>query len=50
MPVLAGGDYVFSADGSHPLGGFDDRKKDFDKACGVTAGDCTTCDGRPARC
>ena len=30
------GDYVFTADGSHALGGFDDRKKAFDKACGVT--------------
>jgi integrase len=33
QPVL--GDFVFSADGSHPLVGFDDRKKDFDKVCGV---------------
>jgi integrase len=36
MPVLGGGDYVFSTDGSRPLGGFDDRKKDFDKLCGVS--------------
>ena len=36
MPVLAGGDHVFSADGSRPLLGFDDRKKDFDAACGVS--------------
>ena len=35
MPVLAA-IYVFSADGSHALGGFADRKKDFDAACGVT--------------
>jgi integrase len=34
QPVLAG-DYVFTADGSRPLGGFDDRKKEFDEACGV---------------
>jgi integrase len=30
------GDYVFSADGSRPLGGFDDRKKAFDKVAGVS--------------
>jgi integrase len=30
------GDFVFSADGSRPLGGFDDRKAEFDKACGVS--------------
>jgi len=36
MPVLGGGDHVFSVDGSRPLGGFDDRKKDFDKLCGVS--------------
>jgi integrase len=36
MPVLAGGDYVFSATGAHPLSGFDDRKKAFDSACGVS--------------
>jgi integrase len=35
MPVLAGGDFVFSVDGSRPLGGFDDRKKEFDAAAGV---------------
>jgi integrase len=29
------GDFVFSADGSRPLGGFNDRKKEFDKVCGV---------------
>jgi integrase len=29
------GAYVFSADGSRPLGGFGDRKKDFDKVSGV---------------
>jgi integrase len=34
QPVL--GDYVFSADGSRPLGGFDDRKTDFDKLAGVS--------------
>ena len=50
MPVLAGGDHVFSADGSRPLGGFDDRKKDFDKACGVSGCRCTICGGQPARC
>jgi integrase len=32
-PVL--GDFVFSADGSRPLVGFDDRKKELDAACGV---------------
>jgi integrase len=36
QPVLSGGNYVFSADGSRPLGGFDDRKKDFDKISGVS--------------
>ena len=36
MPLLAGGDHVFSADGAQPLGGFDDRKKAFDKVCGVS--------------
>ena len=36
QPVLPGGDHVFSADGSRPLGGFDARKKDFDKRCGVS--------------
>jgi integrase len=35
MPVLAGGDHVFSVDGSRPLGDFDGRKQEFDKACGV---------------
>ena len=34
QPML--GDYVFSADGSRPLGGFDARKKDFDKRSGVS--------------
>jgi integrase len=29
------GDFVFSADGSRPLGDFDGRKQEFDKACGV---------------
>jgi integrase len=33
QPVL--GDFVFSADGSRPLVGFDDRKKELDKVCGV---------------
>jgi integrase len=33
QPVL--GDFVFSADGSRPLVGFDDRKKEFDKLCGL---------------
>jgi integrase len=36
MPVLAGGDHLFSADGSHPLNGFDDRKKAFDTISGVS--------------
>ena len=31
MPVLAGGDHVFSVDGSRPLGDFDGRKAEFDK-------------------
>ena len=30
------GEHVFSVDGSHPLSGFNDRKKALDKACGVT--------------
>jgi hypothetical protein len=30
------GDYIFSADGTRALGGFDDRKKDFDKVSGVS--------------
>jgi integrase len=34
QPVL-GGDYVFSADGTRALGGFAQRKAEFDKACGV---------------
>jgi integrase len=34
QPVLGGG-YIFSADGTRPLGGFDKRKRDFDKAAGV---------------
>jgi integrase len=29
------GDFVFTAHGTHPLGGWADRKADFDKACGV---------------
>jgi integrase len=36
MPVLAGGDYVFSASGKFPLGDFANRKTAFDQACGVT--------------
>jgi integrase len=35
QPVLPAGDYVFSVDGSRPLGGFDDRKKAFDAICNV---------------
>ena len=35
QPVLAG-DFVFSADGSHALTGFSERKNDFDIACGVS--------------
>jgi integrase len=34
QPPLVG-DYVFSADGTHALGGFAERKADFDKACDV---------------
>jgi integrase len=34
QPVL-GGDCVFSADGTRALGGFDQRKRDFDKVSGV---------------
>ena len=30
------GEHVFSVDGSHPLGGFNDRKKALDKASGVS--------------
>ena len=36
MPVLAGGDHVFSATGTNPLGAWAKRKKAFDKACGVS--------------
>jgi integrase len=36
QPVLAGS-FVFSADGSRPLGGFSDRKQDFDKHSGVSS-------------
>jgi integrase len=35
QPQLSGGDHVFSVDGSRPLGGFDDRKTDFDKVAGL---------------
>jgi integrase len=35
MPVLAGGDHVFSADGSRQLQGFNDRKKALDAISGV---------------
>jgi len=35
MPVLPGGDYVFSADGASALGNWDARKTRFDAACGV---------------
>jgi integrase len=34
MPVR--GDYVFSFDGSHPLGDFANRKQKLDEVCGVT--------------
>jgi integrase len=34
QPML--GDFVFTADGRHALGGFAERKSDFDVACGVT--------------
>jgi integrase len=34
QPAL--GEFVFSADGSRPLVGFDDRKKEFDKVAGVS--------------
>jgi integrase len=30
------GDFIFSVNGRRPLGGFDDRKADFDKLCGVS--------------
>jgi integrase len=36
MPVLPGGDYVFSEDGKYPLGNFSVRKARFDKLCGVS--------------
>ena len=36
MPVLAGGEHVFSVDGQYPIGDFAERKKAFDKMCGVT--------------
>ena len=35
QPVLSSGDYVFSADGARPLGGFALRKDIFDKVSGV---------------
>jgi integrase len=35
MPVLPGGDYVFSADGAYALGNYAARKAAFDAACGV---------------
>src|SRR5262249_38562 len=35
MPVLPGGDYVFSADGASELGNWDARKARFNAACGV---------------
>jgi integrase len=35
QPALAG-DFVFSADGSHALTGFSERKSEFDAACGVS--------------
>jgi integrase len=35
MPVLPGGDYVFSEDGKRPLGNFAARKTRFDALCGV---------------
>jgi integrase len=34
QPVL--GDFVFTANGTRPLGGFDERKDDFDKISGVS--------------
>ena len=36
MPLLAAGDHVFSPTGAKPIGGFSDRKEDFDKVCGVS--------------
>jgi integrase len=36
LPRIAGSPYVFSYDGTAPLGGFTRRKKSFDAACGVT--------------
>jgi integrase len=35
MPRVAGGDYVFSNNGLHALGGLSRHKSVFDKACGV---------------
>jgi integrase len=35
MPVLAGGDFVFSADGASALANFGNHKEAFDAACGV---------------
>ena len=35
MPVLPGGDYVFSDDGKYPLGNFAARKARFDAVCDV---------------
>ena len=39
MPVLPGGDYVFSderSDGKYPLSNFGARKAKFDAACGLS--------------
>jgi integrase len=36
MPVLPGGDYVFGVNGRRALGGYAERKAEFDKASGVT--------------
>src|SRR5262245_5840472 len=36
MPVLPGGDFVFSGDGASPLGNFADRKAAFDAASSVS--------------
>ena len=35
MPRVVGGDYVFSNNGRHALGGLSRHKSTFDKACGV---------------
>jgi integrase len=36
-PRFVGCPFVFSTDGKHPISGFSKFKRDFDRACGVTA-------------